>query len=426
MHVLCLGLSHRTAPVAVRERLNYSPRALASALARLGCGHGAGAADLVELVILSTCNRLEMYAAASDEAAAYATLLDFLEETRGVPRAEFAEHLYRLAGAEAVTHLARVAAGLDSMILGEPQVLGQVAEALQAASTQGAAGPILSAAFRTALRAGKRARTETAISRNPATVSSMAVKLAETAAGGLAGRSVLIVGAGEMAELAAEALRARGVSHLSVVNRTLARAEQLAERWGARALTFERLGEALAEADIVLSSTDAPHFVISAGLARAALAQRPDRPLVFIDIAVPRDVDPEVRRLNNVHYFDIDDLAARLNGALSERQQEVPRVEAIVAEEIGAFQNWLRGLEVAPLIIGLRAKAEAIRRAEVEKALRRLPRLTEAERRQIETMTEALVSKLLHAPTQRLKAETQQGNPAQYAAAVRDLFALSD
>jgi len=426
MHLLCLGLSHHTAPVAIREKLNYSPRALTSALARLGCGHGAGAADLAELVILSTCNRLELYAAAPHEAAAFATLLDFLEETRGVPRAEFAEHLYRLAGVEAVTHLSRVAAGLDSMILGEPQVLGQVAEALQAAPAQLAAGPILSAAFRAALRAGKRARAETAISRNPATVSSMAVKLAETAAGGLAARSVVIVGAGEIAELAAEALRARGVSQLVVVNRTLARAAQLAERWGARALTFERLGEALAEADIVLSSTDAPHFVISADLARAALARRPDRPLVFIDIAVPRDVDPGVRQLPGAHYFDIDDLAARLNGALRERQQEVPRVEAIVAEEASIFLDWLRSLEVAPLISSLRAKAKAIRRAEVEKTLRRLPRLTEAERRQIETMTEALVSKLLHAPTQRLKAENQQDNPAHYAATVRDLFALSD
>jgi glutamyl-tRNA reductase len=320
--------------------------------------------------------------------------------------------------------LGRVAAGLESMILGEPEILGQVAEAYSVALRQGAAGSVLSALFRAAIHAGKRARAETGISRNAATISSVAVKMAEEVVGPLAERQVLVVGAGQMAESAVEALRNRGASQITVVNRTRTRAVQLAKRWGARALTFEQLGEALAAADIALTSTGAPHFVITAELAQAALAARPARPLVLIDIAVPRDVDPEVRRLPNTHYYDIDDIQAHLNGALAERQQEVPRVEAIVAEETRDFLDWFGTLEIAPLIVDLRAKAEAIRRAEVEKTLRRLPQLGEAERRLVETMTAALVNKLLHDPTQRLKAAASSGYPAEYAAAARYLFAL--
>ena len=431
MRILCLGISHHTAPVALRERLHFPTAALPAALARLA-EHAEPVVGVDELVILSTCNRLELYAVVPEAPPASQTsrptdrLLGFLEATRGVPRAEYASHLYHVNDADAVAHLCRVAAGLDSMILGEPQILGQVTQAYQVAAAHGTAGPILSGLFRTAIRAGKRARTDTAIGRNPATLSSVAVKLATQAAGDLAAQRVLVVGAGEMAALAVEALRARGVTHLTVINRTRTRAAQLAQRWGARTLPYEHLAEALAEADLVLTSTDAPNAVISAALARAALQQRAERPVVFIDLAVPRDVDPEVRRLPNVRYYDIDDLAASLNGALAERQQEVPRVEAIVVEEARACLDWLNGLAVAPLIAGLRAKAEALRRAEVEKTLRRLPQLDEAERRQIEALTEALINKLLHVPIQRLKAESQQGSPGAYAAAVRELFALND
>jgi glutamyl-tRNA reductase len=312
------------------------------------------------------------------------------------------------------------------MILGESQILGQVMQAYQVAAAHGTAGPILSGLFRSAIRAGKRARTDTAISRNPATLSSVAVKLATQAAGDLAAQRVLVVGAGEMAELAVEALRARGVTDLTVINRTRTRAAQMAQRWGAQVLPFEQLAGALAQADLILTSTDAPNAVISADLMRTALERRRERPVVIIDIAVPRDVDPEVRRLPSVHYYDIDDLSASLNGALAERQQEVPRVEAIVAEETRAYLEWLNGLAVAPVIASLRAKAEALRRYEVEKTLRRLPQLDAAERRQIEALTEALMNKLLHAPIQRLKAESQHGSPDAYTATVRELFALND
>ena len=433
MHILCLGLSHHTASVELRERLNYSHTALSAALSRFGCGRSARPQGLAELVILSTCNRLELYAAVPEtrltdgDEALFAPLLDFLVETRSVPCADFAvqAHLFRYAGAEAVEHLCRVAAGLDSMILGEPQILGQVTEAYRAALAHGAAGPILSALFRAASRAGKRARTETAISRNPATISSVAVKLAEAAVGDLASKSVLILGAGEMAELAVEAARVRGEVQITVVNRTHAHAAELAQRWGARALTFEQLGDALAEADIVITSTGAPHFIVTTELAWAAVARRPARPLVLIDIAVPRNVDPAVSQLPNVHCYDIDDLQTRLNGAAADRQREVPRVEAIVAEEAAAFTNWLAKLEIAPVIAELRAKAEAIRRAEVEKTLRRLPGLGETEQQRIHALAESLVNKLLHDPTVRLKAEAGNGQAAEYAAAIRHLFALN-
>ncbi len=429
MTILCLGLNHRTAPVDLREQLNYSPTALQAALARFG--GGAAPAGINELVVLSTCNRLELYAAVSDsrspnEATPFGPLLDFLETTRSVALAECEAHLYRHTDGQAVMHLGRVAAGLDSMVLGEPQILGQVADALQAAITHGAAGPVLAALFRSAMSAGKRARAETAISRNPSTIGSVAVHLAETAVGQLAERRVVVIGAGEMAERAVEAFRARGTCLITVINRTQARAAQLADRWGARALAIEQLAEAVVEADLVLSSTDAPHFIISAELARRAMATRPDRPLVFIDIAVPRDVDPEVCRLPNVHCYNIDDLQGHLNGGQLAREQAIPQVEAIVAEAAQAFDDYVRRIAVDPLLVRLRKQAEAVRRAELDRTLRRLADLSEPERRQIDLLTQALVNKLLHHPTQRLKAAAANGYAAHYASAVRDLFALDE
>ena len=427
MQILCLGLSHHTAPVEMRERLSYSPSALQAALARFGCGRDARPAGITELVILSTCNRLELYAVAPEASAEeqpYSHLFAFVAETKGLSVSELAGTLYQLADRQAVEHLCRVAAGLDSMILGEPQILGQVAEAFQAARGQGAAGPVLSALFRTAIRTGKRARTETAISHNSVSVSAVAVKRAASAVGDLQAAHALVLGAGEMAELTVEALRARGTGHITVVNRTHERAADLAARWGAEALVFEQLPQALAQADIVITSTGAPHIIVKPDMVQAAQAFRPHRPLVFIDIAVPRDVDPDVRQIPNVHYYDIDDLETSLNGALAERQLEIPRVEALVAEEVAAFGEWLRGLDMAALIAALRAKAEALRRAEVEKTLSHLTRLDDTERQRIEALAEALVNKLLHAPTRRLKAGAGNGHAAEYAAAARYLFEL--
>ncbi len=313
--LLCLGLSHRTAPIALRERLHYSADTLKDTLNR----H----VGLQELVILSTCNRLELYAVAQTED--FDSLIALIEDTSGVPRPNFDSHLYCCySGADTVPHLFRVAAGLDSLILGEPQILGQVTHAYEAARKQSTTGPILSALFRSAIRTGKRARAETAISRNPASSSSVAARLAQNVVPNLGNAQVLIIGAGEMAELAIEALRSRGVKRISVISRTLERAEQLAARWGGQALTFDNLIETLVSADIVISSTSAPHFIITPDKARAAMNHRPHRPLVCIDIAVPRDVAPDVTDIPNVHCYDVDYLKAQFDGAISEREQEVP------------------------------------------------------------------------------------------------------
>jgi glutamyl-tRNA reductase len=429
MQILCLGLSHRTAPVELRERLDFPAPALKPALARFGCGRDSHPNSITEFAILPTCNRLELYALAPNDTDhqrdLFAALIDFLVETRGVPAVEFEPHLYRHAGSEAVEHLCRVASGLDSMILGEPQILGQVAEAYQNAYRAGAVGPVLSALFRTAIRAGKRARTETAISRNPASISSVAVRLAEQVVGELAGRQVLVVGAGEMGELAVEALRARGVRQIAVVNRTRQRAVELAERWGGEALSFEHLTKAIQGADIVIASTGAPHTIINPAIVRDAVMNRMERPLVLIDIAVPRDVHPDVCEIPNVHLFDIDHLHSRLEGAIAERQNEIPRVEAIAAEEVTAFESWLRSVDILPVITALRAKAESIRQRELARTLRRLPDLDPRVREHIEHLSESLINKLLHEPTLRLRAEAGNGQATEYAQTVRHLFGLA-
>lgn len=422
MYLLCVGLSHHTAPVEVRERLHYSTISLKAALARLGCDHSGRPIGFVELAILSTCNRLELYAVAHTDR--FEPLIDFIADTTDVPAADFAPHLYQYTQAEAVAHLERVAAGLDSMILGEPQILGQVTEAYEIGLSQRAIGPVLSALFRSAIHTGKRTRTETAISRNPASVSSVAAQLAAETIGDLAPAHVAIVGAGEMAELAVEALRHRGATSITVISRTHDRAARLAARWHARALTFEHLADSLNEADVLISSTGAPHILIKPPMVEAAMQQRPARPLVLIDIAVPRDIDPDVNGIRNVRCYDIDDLETRLNGSLAERRAEVPRVEAIVAEETADFMTWFDSLDLKPVITELRAKADVIRRAEIERTLRHLSHLSDADRQHIEVLTESLVNKLLHEPTRRLKAEAGNGHAAEYAAAVRHLFAL--
>ena len=439
MTILCLGLSHHTALIDLRERLSFTDTALQAALARFGCGHDARPEPFSELVILSTCNRLETYACvrpalsavegdawrSSADAGPFHALLDFLVDARGVPPSELESHLYRYTHIEAVRHLCRVAAGLDSMILGEPQILGQVTDAYEAALGHRAAGTILSTLFQTAIRAGKRARTETAISRNPASFSSVAIQLAEQVIGSLANRNVLIIGAGEMGELAVEALCARGVRHITVANRTQQRATELANRWGGQAARFEQLAEALMQSDIVIASTGAPHTIISPALARDVTARRPSRPLIFIDIAVPRDVDPAVKDIPGVYVFDIDDLQARLEGSIAERQNEIPRVEAIVDREVAGFETWLRGVEVMPVIADLRQKAEAIRQRELERTLRYLPDLDPQTREHIQHLSRSLVNKLLHEPTLRLRAEAGDGHAARYAEAVRHLFGLT-
>jgi glutamyl-tRNA reductase len=421
MHILSLGLNHTTAPVHLRERLTFSEEQIRTSLARLTCGGIPSA--LTELVIISTCNRIEIYAAS--HRLAFAELEAFLSDVQGVSIEEFHSCLYRFQDLEAVRHLFDVAAGLDSLVIGEPQILGQITRSLELARGQNAAGPMLNRLFQAAIHAGKRARTETSISRNPASVSSLAASVAEKTLGHIKAASVAVLGAGEMAELTVEALRKRGVEKLRVINRTLERAQELAQRWGAEPATFESLQQALCEADILIASTGAPHLVVEAKMVAEAMCSRAGRALVLIDIAVPRDIDADCAQIPHVKLFDIDGLNAQLEDSLTHRMDEVPHVRQILEEELAGFEEYLKSAEMLPLIADIHQRAEAIRLVELEKTLRRLPDLTEAERERIEILTQSLVQKLLDHPTRHLRTEAASQRSPEYAALVRKLFNLS-
>lgn len=420
MHIYCLGLNHNTTSIDLRERMSLSEDAIRSALARLACGHLS--ASIAELVIISTCNRTELYAVSSH--MAIAELEAFLSDASGVPAKQFSAHTYRYEDRDVARHLFEVAAGLDSLVIGEPQILGQIVRSLELSRGQNMAGPVLNRLFQAAIHAGKRARTETAISRNPASVSSLAASLAERVVHPIAEAQVVILGAGEMAELAVEALRKRGAQKILVVNRTLERAHTIADRWGAQITTFENLNSALHSADILISSTGAPHTILSAEMVKHAMQTRAQRPLVLIDIAVPRDIDPDASKIPHVKLYDIDHLNEKLEGALAERMAEVPQVKSILDEEIKEFEEYMKSLEMIPIISDIRQQAEGIRKEMLEKTLRRLPDLTEAERIRIEAMTQALVKQILHAPTNRLRAEASCPHAPEYAAVARTLFGL--
>jgi len=423
-HILLVGVNHTTAPVALRERLAVGGTGLADALTRFGQSNGHGPTLFPEGVILSTCNRLEIYAVAGDPDLGRKELIQFLSQDRRVPAEEFVSSLYFKSDTDAVTHLTRVACGLDSMIVGEPQVLGQVTEAYRAALGQQATGPVLNTLFRHAIQAGKRARTETAISQYSTSVPSAAAALAEQAMEHLEGRVVLVMGAGEMGQIAARALVARGASSIIAANRTYDRALVLARELNGEAMTFERQAEGLARADIVVTATDAPHVIVTPEKVTAAMAQRPERPMLIIDIAVPRDTAPAVADIAGVTLFDIDDLRDVVNGNLAARECEIPRVESIAADEASAFMAWFRALDAVSTIADLRRQAEAVKAEELNKALRRLGDLDDRQREVVRAMAHGLVNKLLHEPTVRLKHHAAGGDGYLYTDVVRDLFGL--
>ncbi|MFV2044428.1 MAG: glutamyl-tRNA reductase [Anaerolineales bacterium] len=422
MSIFCIGVNNQTAPISLRERLALSEAQMRASLARCGCGDREVRGPNSELILLSTCNRVEMYAISSSNR--FEDSEELLAEITGVAREEFAPHLYRYRDLAAARHLFSVAAGLDSMVLGEPQILGQVAESYTLALSIGSTGLILSRLFQCAIHAAKRAHHETDISTNPATVSSVAVHLIASVVRPLNEAHVLMVGAGEMAEMAVEALRKRGVSDITVVNRTVARARLLADRWHAQARGFESLEEQLVKSDVVISSTSAPHAIFRRDNVKKAMEHRPSRPLIMMDIAVPRDIDGDVRDLELVYLYDIDQLQDHLTHSVEGRKAEVPKVEAILAEELRDFEDWYQRLAIRPVIKAIHQQAEEIRSRQVEKALRRLSNLNVEAQEQIETLTKALVKKLLHEPTSCLKEQSRNGQAAEYALYARELFGL--
>ena len=411
--LVCLGLSHRTAPVELRERLG----SLAPGAARCPA--------VEEHTVLSTCYRVELYAYLADGVeGAREELIDVLADTHGVARELLVDHLYVHSDEDAARHLCRVASGLDSLVLGEAEVLGQVGDAFEAGRAEGTVGPVLSLLFRTAITSGRRARAETAIGANPATASSMALALAEGVLGGLAEKRALVVGAGRIGLQTLKALSGRRVAQVAVANRTRGRAVEAASRFGASTYGLDELGRALAWADVVVSATASEQPVVRAGIVRSALSGREDRPLVLVDLAVPADVERSVADVPGARLFDVDDLRAGLDDALASRLREVPSVEALVEEEVAAFGRRYRELEVEPLVAELRRRAEDVRALELERALRDLGEVDPETVERIEHLSRSLVKKLLHEPTVRLRERAGAGEADEVAAAVRELFGL--
>ena len=409
MRLVLAGLSHRRAPVELRERVALSPKEAGRLSAELAA-HGA------EAVCLSTCNRTEVYLAHPDPGAAEAiAALVFADE-------DVAAALYRLYDEAAALHVFRVAAGLDSMVPGEGEILGQVRAAYEA----GAPGPVLDRLFRQALHAGKKVRAQTAIAESPSSVSSAAAALAQQVFGDLSGRRILVVGAGKISELTARNLISRGAEIAFVANRTLDRAQGLAARFDAEATPLERIGAELEIADVVVASTSAPGFVVGREQVGAALQARRGRPLLLIDLAVPRDLDPAINELEDCFLYDIDDLEAVVAESLAGRRREAELAEAIVAAEAERFRDWQASLDVVPAIASLHALAEQIRAAELAKLEGRLARLTDTERRAVEAVTAQIVGKLLHLPTVRMKEAAVTAEGVVYAEAVRHLFGLGE
>jgi glutamyl-tRNA reductase len=414
--IVVVGLNHETAPVAVREAMAFPKDQLGLALER--AKHDAG---LAEVMILSTCNRVEVYGRSEKNPAR--AVADFLARYHGRDPQEIEKHLYLLEGEQAVRHAFRVAASLDSMVLGEPQILGQVKDAYEAAERAKSLGSVLNGLRTRSIAAAKRARSETAIGRNAVSLSHVAVELATKIFGALHGRSVLLVGAGKMSELAARQMVRHGARASVLGGRTFEKAEQLAMSLGGRAAPFESLRAELARADIVISGTGAPGVVILHEDVEAAQAGRHGRPLFLIDIAVPRDIAQDAGKVKGVFLYDIDDLQKVASANLRERKKESAAAETIVEQEVREFLEWRRSLEVVPLLVELRKRADEIRRAEIEKARRRLGPLTPEQESALDAATTAIVNKLLHAPTVRLKELAGHGQ-IDHVGIVRRLFDL--
>ncbi len=415
--IILAGLNHQTTPLALRERLYLREDQLQPALCLLK------EAGLSEVAILSTCNRLEIYAVAENPETVMGVIRLFLAGRAGVDEAVLREYLYHRQGSEAAQHLMRVAAGLESLVLGESEILGQVADALRYAQYNQTIGALLSRLFSDALHTGKRVRSETAISQRTLSVSHAAVLLAKRQLPDITRACALVVGAGQMAVLAAQALRSNGVSAVQIINRTDQRAQVLAARLGVQVAVWASLPKMLAEADVVITATSALQPVLNIDMVNAA-GKQSTRPLVLVDIGMPRNVDARIRGLPGVLLYDLDDLEAVVAEHAHLRRAEVTQVEAIIAHELERFQSWLNSRSATSTIGELRQRAELVMHGELEQALRRLPELNDHQREVVTLMAHRIVNKLLHAPTTALKERASQGEHHAYLHAVRQLFAL--
>jgi len=417
---LCIvGVNHRTAPVALRERLAFPADGLATALGELKAVPG-----VKEAAIVSTCNRVEVVTGTSVPTAMVAGEVEsYLERVREVERSAFAPHLYVHHGRDAIRHLFRVAASLDSMVVGEPQILGQMKEQYVAAAAAGTSGPVLHKAFHRAFTVAKRVRTETAIASKSVSVASVAADLTRTIFETFEDKTVMLIGAGKMSQLVARHLRARGSGDIMVTTRTFDNAVALAREFGGLPIPFERLGEYLKHADIVVGSAGAVDHLVGPQIVQEVLRARKQRPMFFIDLAVPRNFDPAINELDNVYVYDMDDLARTSADNTGEREREALRAEAIIEDEVERFVRWLAGLDVVPTIVALREKVETIRKAELEKALLSLQDAAPRHRALLDALTSSIVNKILHGPLASLKREGAPDDP-DLVASVRRLFDL--
>jgi glutamyl-tRNA reductase len=421
MELLVVGLNHKTAPIEIRECLAFPGDKLEDALSKV-----RGLPSVKENMIVSTCNRVEVYAATRETEKAIRDLKEFLSQYHRLPLKEFERCLYAHAGEEAVRHIFRVASSLDSMVLGEPQILGQIKDAYDLSQQVKTSGLILHRLLHRAFHVAKRVRTETKIVIGGISVSSVAVELAEKIFGTLQKKTVLLIGAGEMCELAARHLVSAGAEKIMVTNRTYERAASLAQEFRGEAIPFEGMSQGLKTVDIVVSATDSPQYLIRHDQITKVIKDRRQKPIFFIDIADPRDIEPNVGEIENVYLYNIDDLQKVANENIKDREIEAHKAEAIVQNEVLKFVNWYRSLDVTPTIVALRKKFDEIRKKELEKTLSLHPDLSDKEKKSLEALTSAIVNKILHTPITLLKQTDEEAMADLYLDALHALFGLPE
>ena len=420
-NLILVGVNHKTTPVEIRERLAFTRGKIESSLEQLD-----EYPEIIENIILSTCNRVEIYARVGDRDKGFQLLKQFISDYHDIPLNELEKHFYCYRDEEAVEHLFRVSSSLDSMVMGEAQILGQVKDAYSIARTLRSTGMVLNQLFEKAFNVAKKVREETGISEGGVSISSAAVELARKIFEDLENHTVMLVGTGEMAELAAKHLISYGVKTVYVASRTYERAVRLAETLNGCALDFDMFKEELYRADIVITSTAAPKFIINKEMVDAAIHKRKNKPIFFIYIAVPRDIAPEVNDLENVYLYDIDDLQGVVAANIKERETEAESAMEIIQHEVTKFNNWVVSLDAVPTIVEIRNRADHIRQRELDKTLKKMSHLTDEDRQNLDQMTTSIINKIFHTPTVKLKKQAQSQDGHYYLKAIRHLFHLDD
>ena len=421
VNLILVGVNHKTTPVEIREKLAFTKGKIEQSV-----DHLFNFPDIIEHTILSTCNRVEIYARANSQDSAIKSIKQFICDFHQLSLVELEDHFYSYSNKEAVEHLFRVSSSLDSMILGEAQILGQVKEAYSLARDLRSTGLVLNQLFEKAFSIAKKVREETGIAERSVSISSAAVELAQKIFDDLENHTVMLVGTGEMAELAAKHLISYGVKTIYVTSRTYERAANLARTLNGSALDFEAFKNELHRADIVITSTSAPNFIIKKEIVEKAIHERKNKPIFFIDIAVPRDIEPDVNDLENVYLYDIDDLQVVVSANIKEREKEAKNAMNFISQEVTKFNNWVGTLDAVPTIVEIRKKAENIRMQEVEKTLKKISHLSEDDKKLLRQMSSSMVNKILHKPTIKLKQKTQSEDGHVYLKAIRHLFHLDD